>query len=129
MNPLNGIVRASSSTATEASSSNSAKPARSFASVMADKDKASTAKATLSGEPSEVSESARSRIESVVTDILDDEKSLDRAMRRASRGTMSNEELLQLQSRMYGYAQKVDLATKVVDKTASSVKQLMQIQV
>lgn len=77
-------------------------------------------------EPTEM----RERVDSFMKDVLSDEKQLDKIMSRAASGAdMNNDELLKMQALMYGYAQKVDLATKVVEKSTSGVKQMMQTQV
>lgn len=72
----------------------------------------------------------RERVDNFMKDVLNDEKELDKIMSRASNGAdMSNQELLKMQALVYGYAQKVDLATKVVEKSTAGVKQMMQTQV
>ena len=48
---------------------------------------------------------------------------------RAHAGTaMSNEELLSVQLSVYRYAQDMELASKLIEKSASAVKQALQAQ-
>jgi len=70
------------------------------------------------------------KIDKFVKGIGDDQKRIDRMMARLERGgNVSQVELLRIQSTTYRYAQRVDLATKVVEKTANGVKQMMNTQV
>lgn len=70
------------------------------------------------------------KVDKFVKGIGDDQKRIDRMMARLSRGgDVSQVELLRVQSTTYRYAQRVDLATKVVEKTANGVKQMMNTQV
>jgi hypothetical protein len=71
-----------------------------------------------------------SRLENFVQDVMSDEKKIDEMMESClNGGDMSQDEMLQMQSLIYGYSQKVDLATKVVEKAAGGVKQMMNTQV
>lgn len=70
------------------------------------------------------------QIDRFVEGVLSDERKMDAMMARCVDGkTMSNGELLQLQGLVYGYAQKVELATKLVDKATGGLKQIMNTQV
>lgn len=65
-----------------------------------------------------------------VDGTIQDEKKIENAIKRLGRRkNMSQGELLKMQSLLYQYTQEVDLASKVVEKTASGFKQLMNIQV
>ena len=80
-------------------------------------------------QPVEKSESAQ-RMDKFVEGVLDDEKKIDRLMaKNTSGGGLDQSELLQLQGLIYGYSQKVDLASKVVDKATGGLKQIMNTQV
>ena len=59
-----------------------------------------------------------------------DEAELNDLMERCMGGAdLSQKELLRVQMLVYGYAQKVDLASKVVDKATGGIKQVMNTQV
>ncbi len=65
-----------------------------------------------------------------VDGAIQDEKKIERSMKRLGRGkNMSQGELLKMQGLLYQYTQEVDLASKIVEKTAAGFKQLMNIQV
>lgn len=65
-----------------------------------------------------------------ITNVLASEKRLDEMLQRASRGgAMSQRDLLQLQVAVYDCSLKVDVATKVVDKSAGALRQLLTTQV
>ena len=71
-----------------------------------------------------------SSIGKFVDKTIEDSQKIDQSMKRLSKGAnLSNAELLKMQSLMYRYTQEVDLASKIVDKTAAGFKQLMNIQV
>lgn len=70
------------------------------------------------------------KVDKFVEGVLGDEKRIEKMMARCSKGqTLEQGELLQLQGLIYGYAQKVDLASKVVDKATGGLKQVMNTQV
>lgn len=70
------------------------------------------------------------QIDRFVEGVLSDERQMNTMMERCMSGkTMSNSELLQMQGLVYGYAQKVELATKLVDKATGGLKQIMNTQV
>ena len=70
------------------------------------------------------------RVDKFVEGVLSDEKRIEKMMARCSKGqTLEQGELLQLQGLIYGYAQKVDLASKIVDKATGGLKQVMNTQV
>ncbi len=55
---------------------------------------------------------------------------LDRMLDRTMQGEdLSQQELLEMQSLMYSYSQKVELASKSVEKATGGLKQMMQVQV
>lgn len=73
---------------------------------------------------------AAEQIDDFVQGVVDDQKRIQEMMDRCMSGeTMSQKELLELQSVIYGYAQKVDLASKIVDKATGGLKQVMNTQV
>lgn len=64
-----------------------------------------------------------------VQSILDDEAALDEAMARSLSGeTFDQREMLALQATVYSYSQRVDVATRVIDRGASALKQLLNTQ-
>ena len=74
--------------------------------------------------------SALDKVADVVDGIRADEARLDRAMRRMSRGReLDSVELLRVQSLVYGYSQRVELASKVVESATSGIKQMLNTQV
>ncbi|MFT6398140.1 MAG: hypothetical protein ACJAYU_002896 [Bradymonadia bacterium] len=61
--------------------------------------------------------------------ILVEETALDEAMSRSLRGeTMDQREMLELQATVYSYSQRVDVATRVIDRGAAALKQLLNTQ-
>ncbi len=79
--------------------------------------------------PVEASPSA-ARIDKFVSGVLKDEAKIEKMMSRCAKGqTLDQGELLQMQGLIYSYGQKIDLASKVVDKATSGLKQVMQTQV
>lgn len=73
---------------------------------------------------------ASQRLDKFVKGVFKDEAKINRMMRRCSRGkTLEQGELLQLQGLIYSYGQKIDLASKLVDKATGGVKQIMNTQV
>ncbi len=61
--------------------------------------------------------------------ILEQESALDRAMSESLRGdTLDQREMLELQATVYSYSQRVDVATRVIDRGASALKQLLNTQ-
>ncbi|MBA2663114.1 MAG: hypothetical protein H0U74_12530 [Bradymonadaceae bacterium] len=72
----------------------------------------------------------RSRMDNFVKGVLKDEQQIDRMMARCMRGgPVDQKEMLQMQALIYSYSQKVDLATKVVEKATGGLKQVMNTQV
>ena len=70
------------------------------------------------------------RLDNFVKGVFKDEKQISRMMSRCSRGkTLDQGELLQMQGLIYSYGQKIDLASKLVDKATGGVKQIMNTQV
>lgn len=96
---------------------------------MAQKQQTQKADAVPAVEQAQPSEAAQ-RLDSFVEGVLNDEKKIDRLMTRNAKGAALDQgELIQLQGLIYGYAQKVDLASKVVDKSTGGLKQIMNTQV
>lgn len=92
-------------------------------------DQAQKAQKTQKVDQTQKSEMTQ-KVDKFVKGIGDDQKRIDRMMARLERGgDVSQVELLRIQSTTYRYAQRVDLATKVVEKTANGVKQMMNTQV
>lgn len=106
---------------------------QSFKDVMAQKvDATQQAQAPDKAQPAErVQRSEMSqKVDKFVEGVLGDEKRIEKMMARCGKGqTLEQGELLQLQGLIYGYAQKVDLASKVVDKATGGLKQVMNTQV
>ncbi len=61
--------------------------------------------------------------------ILADENAINDAIGRAEDGeALGRAEMLQLQARVYAHSQRVDVATRVIDRTASALRQLLNTQ-
>jgi hypothetical protein len=60
--------------------------------------------------------------------LVDGGRYVDAALRAARRGELGNEQLLAIQAGVYRYTQELELAAKVVDKTTSGIKQVLQSQ-
>ena len=70
------------------------------------------------------------KIDDFIKGVFDDQDRIEKMMGRYMDGAdLSQGELLQLQSTIYAYAQKIDLASKVVDKATGGLKQVMNTQV
>lgn len=73
---------------------------------------------------------AATRLQDFLNDLRTDETKLDKMMNKSLSGAdMSQQELLQMQSLIYAYSQKVELASKAVSNAASGMKQIMNTQV
>jgi hypothetical protein len=66
-------------------------------------------------------------LERFLAGTIDAGRTLERAL--ASRGNRSPHELLLLQAAMYRYAERIELTSRVVDKTAGAVKTVLGTQV
>lgn len=63
-------------------------------------------------------------------DLGSDRERLDAMLEKCrSGGEMEQRELLELQGLIYGYSQRVEIATKVADKAAGGLKQMMNVRV
>ena len=72
----------------------------------------------------------QTRMHAEVQRLLQDEQNIDELLQRSLTGdSMSPRELLSVQALVYGYTQRVELATKIVDRMASGMKTLLQMQV
>lgn len=72
----------------------------------------------------------KSRINDFMNGVLKDEKQIDKMMAKCMRGgAMEQKDMLQMQALIYSYSQKIDLATKVVEKATGGLKQVMNTQV
>lgn len=70
------------------------------------------------------------KLDDFVQGVFEDQARIEEMMGRCVDGkNLSQGELLQLQGLIYAYAQKVDLASKVVDKATGGLKQVMNTQV
>ena len=64
-----------------------------------------------------------------VHEILEQETALDEAMAMSLRGeSMDQREMLELQATVYSYSQRVEIATRVIDRSAGALKQLLNTQ-
>jgi hypothetical protein len=62
--------------------------------------------------------------------LFEHEREVDRGLRAALSGkSMDAQELLALQAQVIRYSQEVEVASRLVDKLSSGVKQIMQTQV
>lgn len=103
-----------------------------FKDVMNDSSKAAQKTSDVAPEPvSQAQKTEKStKIDTFVDGIRKDEKAIDKMMARAQKGAdFSNAELLQMQGVTYRYAQRVELATKVVEKVTGGLKQILNTQV
>ena len=74
--------------------------------------------------------SSSERVQAHVSGLLDNEAEIDNLIARSVDGDhMSPRELLELQALVYGYTQRVEVATRVVDRSVGALKQLLQMQV
>jgi hypothetical protein len=65
-----------------------------------------------------------------MNELGDDRERLDAMLEKCrSGGDMDQRELLELQGLIYGYSQRVEIATKVADKAAGGLKQMMNVRV
>lgn len=70
------------------------------------------------------------KLDDFIKGVFDDQDRIEQMMGRCMDGAdLSQTDLLKLQSTIYAYAQKVDLASKVVDKATGGLKQVMNTQV
>jgi hypothetical protein len=73
---------------------------------------------------------AATQLEDFLDGLRTDETKLDKMMDNSLSGAdMSQQELLEMQSLLYAYSQKVDMASKAVSNAASGMKQIMNTQV
>lgn len=74
-------------------------------------------------------------VEEISTDdfiqrLMQEESEIQAMMERCMSGEeLGTQDMLQMQALIYSYSQRVDLATKVVDKATSGVQQVMNTQV
>lgn len=140
-NPIQGasvaarqIQKVSEATNAPSSVTSSTSDSKSFASVLESTrarhvDPASKPGATVAAQKVEQS-SAAQKLDHFVEGVFKDQAKIEKMMRRCVRGkTLSQPELLRLQGLIYGYAQKVELASKIVDKATGGLKQVMNTQV
>lgn len=61
--------------------------------------------------------------------VFEDEAAIEDALNRIERGeSMDREELLALQARVYAYSQRVEVASRLVDRAAGALRHLLNIQ-
>lgn len=72
---------------------------------------------------------AADAVQREVATIQQQEAAIDRLIAGGDTSGLSNADLLRLQATMYSYSQRVDVATRVVDRAASGLRQLLTIQV
>lgn len=73
---------------------------------------------------------AATRLQDFLDGLRTDETKLEKMMDKSLSGAdMSNQELLEMQSLIYAYSQKVEMASKAVSNAASGMKQIMNTQV
>ena len=73
---------------------------------------------------------ARARLDEFVVGINEDQAEIEQMLRRGmDGGQMSQKDLLQTQALIYGFSQRVELASKAVSNATSGVKQVMNTQV
>ena len=140
-NPIQGasvaaqqIQKASQATSTSSPSVSSSSSSKDFASVLeaTQANQADpTARVDVASPAQKVERSsAAQKLDNFVEGVFKDQAKIEKMMRRCVRGkTLSQPELLRLQGLIYGYAQKVELASKIVDKATGGLKQVMNTQV
>jgi flagellar hook-basal body complex protein FliE len=65
-----------------------------------------------------------------LTRIMEDEKAVDRGLRAAMAGRqLSAQDLIVLQAKVIQYSQELEVASRVVEKVTSAVKEVMRTQV
>jgi hypothetical protein len=73
--------------------------------------------------------SFRDHLSEAARTLAGSERSVDRAIRRASHGqSLAPEQLLVFQATIYQHSLRLDLASKLVDKATGAVKQTLQSQ-
>ena len=64
-----------------------------------------------------------------VQSLMDQEAEINTALEQTAAGDgLSQREMLELQATVYSYGQKVDVATRVVDRSAGALRQLLNTQ-
>lgn len=61
-------------------------------------------------------------------DISNGERMISEALRKSRHGSLSNEQLLTMQAGIYRYTREVELAGKLVERSTSGLRQLLQSQ-
>ena len=73
---------------------------------------------------------AETRLQDFMDGLRTDESKLEKMMDKSLSGAdMSNQELLEMQSLIYAYSQKIEMASKAVSNATSGMKQIMNTQV
>ncbi len=69
-------------------------------------------------------------VKKMVAKVLDDEKAVDRGLGAAMSGQqMSSQDLIVLQAKVIQYSQELEVASRLVEKTTSGLKQILTTQV
>lgn len=85
---------------------------------------------TIEARTTDPTESLQETVGRFVDRVADDDRRVEGAMRRMTSGReLDSVELLRTQALIYGHAQRVELASKCVEKATSGLKQLMNTQV
>lgn len=72
----------------------------------------------------------RVKLEKFMKSVSGDKAEIDHMMERVSNGAnLDQKELLEMQALIYSYSQKVEIASKVVEKGTGGLKQMMQMRV
>jgi hypothetical protein len=75
-------------------------------------------------------EMSRAKLGEFVEGISQNRDEMEQMLERSMNGeTLDQKELLEMQALIYGYSQKVKLASKVVEKGTGGLKQMMQMRV
>jgi len=81
-------------------------------------------------EVTEIEPTDETGLRDFMDDLGSDRERLDAMLEKCrSGGEMEQRELLELQGLIYGYSQRVEIATKVADKAAGGLKQMMNVRV
>ncbi|MBC7174377.1 MAG: hypothetical protein H5U40_18165 [Polyangiaceae bacterium] len=72
--------------------------------------------------------SFREHLASAARSLGESERGVDRALAGAARGSMRMDELVAFQAVIYRHSLTVDIASKVVEKSTSAVRQTLQSQ-
>lgn len=93
-------------------------------------DQVDQAKAPEKVDGMEKTDGVAVRLENFMKGVLKDEAKIDKMMERCMNGgPVEPKDMMQIQALVYSYSQKIDLTTKIVEKSVGGLKQLLNTQV